>query len=230
MAFKGKLKKIINRSYFLYDRKVFDHHRIFYSQDGEDAIFMKLCKEKTGFYIDIGCNHPKRYNNTYILYLNGWSGINIDPNKSLIESFNKERPNDINIVSGVAMNDINLKYFEFNDNLLNTFDEKRKDYLIKNSTYDLISTQKVRCQPLSKILSEFLTKKSPIDLMSIDTEGFDFDVLQSNDWNNFNPKYIMIEDINLDLHDLNKSEIHTFLISKDYKIIARTHNTSFYTK
>lgn len=230
MAFKRKLKKIINRWYFLYDRKVFDHHRIYYSQDGEDAIFMKLCKKKKGLYVDIGCNHPKRYNNTYNLYLNGWRGINIDPNKALIESYNKERPNDINIVSGVAMNKINLTYFEFNENLLNTFDEKRKEYLLKHSTYELISTKKVRCQPLSTILSEIVTNKSYIDLMSIDTEGFDLEVLQSNDWDRFSPEYIMIEDIGLDLQFLNKSQIHIFLKDKDYKIIARTHNTSFYKK
>ena len=31
-----------------------------------------------GIYIDVGCNHPIKFNNTYLLYKRGWSGINID--------------------------------------------------------------------------------------------------------------------------------------------------------
>ena len=52
-----------------------------YSQDNED-LFLNEYFEKisNGFYVDIGCHHPKRFSNTYLLYKKGWKGVNIDAN------------------------------------------------------------------------------------------------------------------------------------------------------
>ena len=51
-----------------------------------NRIFSKIDK---GIYIDLGCNHPIKYNNTYLLYKRGWSGINIDSDQTSIEAFKK---------------------------------------------------------------------------------------------------------------------------------------------
>ena len=51
----------------------------------------------TGFYVDIGAHHPKRFSNTYIFYQRGWRGINIDAKPGTKEVFNKLRPRDINL-------------------------------------------------------------------------------------------------------------------------------------
>ena len=43
----------------------------FYSQFGEDRIIVnEIIKPsyKNGFYVDVGCFHPKKYSNTYLLY------------------------------------------------------------------------------------------------------------------------------------------------------------------
>ena len=58
--------KTINKNYF--------------SQFGEDRIIKELIKPnyKNGFYIDVGCYHPKKHSNTYLLFKKKkWSGINI---------------------------------------------------------------------------------------------------------------------------------------------------------
>ena len=50
-----------------------------YSMDGEDIeIFNYFKNKKNGFYVDVGAYHPIQRNNTMLLYLNGWEGINID--------------------------------------------------------------------------------------------------------------------------------------------------------
>ena len=50
-----------------------------YSISNVDLIIDRLfSKIKKGVYIDVGCNHPIKYNNTYLLHKRGWSGINID--------------------------------------------------------------------------------------------------------------------------------------------------------
>ena len=59
-----------------------------------DRIF---ANKKKGVYIDVGCNHPIKYNNTYLLYKRGWNGINIDLDKLSIKEFNKFRKKDYNV-------------------------------------------------------------------------------------------------------------------------------------
>jgi len=50
-----------------------------YSQTGQDVFVSSLFnKGYIGFFIDIGCNRPKRDNNTLLLEENGWDGLAID--------------------------------------------------------------------------------------------------------------------------------------------------------
>ena len=67
-----------------------------YSQEGEDMILRRLFeKQKTGFYVDVGAHHPKRFSNTFFFYKKGWSGINIDAMPNSMRLFDKIRPRDI---------------------------------------------------------------------------------------------------------------------------------------
>ena len=69
-----------------------------YSMDGEDIeIFNYFKNKKNGFYVDVGAYHPIHRNNTMLLYLNGWEGINIDISDFSIKLFNHLRPRDINL-------------------------------------------------------------------------------------------------------------------------------------
>ena len=50
-----------------------------YSISGVDLIIDRIfSKIREGVYIDLGCNHPIKYNNTYLLHKREWKGINID--------------------------------------------------------------------------------------------------------------------------------------------------------
>ena len=76
-----------------------------YSQDGEDKLLVEYFNfKKEGFFIDIGCHHPKRFSNTYLLHKRGWSGINIDANPWTIFLFNIFRGKDINLCTVVGTN------------------------------------------------------------------------------------------------------------------------------
>ena len=79
---KNTLVKILYLYYNIYIRNL----KFFFnsSQFGEDKKIFKLFKKK-GTYLDLGCFHPIRDNNTYLMYKSGWSGINIDLNPLSIE-------------------------------------------------------------------------------------------------------------------------------------------------
>ena len=83
-----------------------------YAISGVDLIVDRFfSKVKNGIYIDIGCNHPIKYNNTYLLYKRGWKGINIDLDQKSIDEFNKFRPKDHNIKSLISNNNEDTKKY-----------------------------------------------------------------------------------------------------------------------
>ena len=88
---------------------------VYYSQSGEDIIIGNFFQNKNkGFFVDVGAYHPKHYSNTYLLYKNGWRGINIEPNPASIKLFNKYRKNDINLQTGVLNENKEAYYHIFN--------------------------------------------------------------------------------------------------------------------
>ena len=111
-----------------------------YSISNVDLIIDRLFRNnKKGIYLDIGCNHPIKHNNTYLLYERGWNGINIDLDKTSIDEFKKLRPKDINIQIGVSNYAGNKKVFYYHKRSpLNTLSKKLKELELKNQLKHLI--------------------------------------------------------------------------------------------
>ena len=82
----------------------------FYSQFGEDKILFELIPKnfKSGFYVDVGCFHHKKYSNTYLLHKRGWVGVNIDMEKEKIDLFNIARPGDYNFLGAISDKKTNI--------------------------------------------------------------------------------------------------------------------------
>ena len=105
LFFKWSKINPILKKIFLYYNIYIRNFKFFFnnSQFGEDKKILKLFKDnKEGIYLDLGCFHPIRQNNTYLFHKRGWKGINIDLNPLTIELFNFMRPNDINICAAVS--------------------------------------------------------------------------------------------------------------------------------
>ena len=202
---------------------------IYFSQEGEDIILSKLFfDKKDGFYVDIGAHHPIKLSNTYKYYLQGWSGINIDALPGSMQLFLKKRPRDINIEIGIAQEEKEMPFYVFNQATLNTFDEATARQHVAQHGQPIIKTILVQTAPLSKILDAYLPKGKAIDFMSIDVEGLDLIVLQSNDWQKYKPKVILVEYIGADLEMLLDTEMHMFLSEQGYCIMSKTFHTVIY--
>ncbi len=174
-----------------------------YSQKGEDLIIHKILKnKKRGFYIDVGTNDPKRFNNTKYFSLIGWRGINIEPDVNCFKKIQKDRKKDINLNLGVGDVNSELTFYEFIPDTLSTFSKKDAERY-KKIGYVLVSRRKIQVKSLSVILRNFLKGKQ-IDIMSIDTEGYDKNVLLSNDWKRYRPKVVCIESVEHDIKDSSK--------------------------
>jgi FkbM family methyltransferase len=180
-----------------------------WSQEGEDRILSRIFERQAlGFYVDIGAHHPKRFSNTYLFYKKGWSGINVDAMPNSMRAFNKARPRDINLEFGVGTKESEHNYYIFNEPALNGFSKKlSEERHYSENEYNIIKKIKVTIKPLSKILEKHLPNEQLIDFMNIDVEGLDLDVLRSNNWQRYRPKFVLVEALNSSLHELFDSEI-----------------------
>ncbi len=195
---------------------------ISYSQEGEDLILDSIMNnKKQGFYVDIGAHHPVRFSNTKIFYDRGWNGVNVDLIN--IDKFNKKRPKDFNICNLVGKNQSN-KFYIFDDGALNTFSEEKARECEK-AGYKIIEEKLITTKPLREILDECSVKK--IDFMSIDVEGHEIEVLESNNWNLYCPDIILIE-IHESLENIFNDKIYLFLKDKGYNLLCKTVRTCFF--
>jgi FkbM family methyltransferase len=234
MSLKSFIKKaivdIIPDSIKRAIRNPYINSNVSYSQEGEDLILERIFGKKAkGFFIDVGAHHPVKYSNTYIFYLKGWRGINIDAMPGSMEVFNELRPDDINIECPISDDEEELTYYIFNEPALNTFSEeeaKKKDGI---ENFKVTRTEKLRTKKLANVVAEYLPNGQGVDFISIDVEGLDLRVLKSIDWNVIKPKIILVEDLSRDLEIIfEKGEVRKYLQTKGYKIFAKTVNTVFF--
>lgn len=199
-----------------------------YSQEGEDLILWRIfAKKPVGFYVDVGAHHARRFSNTYIFYLRGWRGINIDATPGSMVSFRQDRPHDINIEAAIANEQKELTFFMFRDRALNSFDEAKSRRLV-NAGHDILQEQKIQTCRLTEILQNYLPDGQEIDFLSIDVEELDLEVLKSNDWQRYRPVYILFEDKSFDATNPQVNETHRFMVSQNYEFFAKTVSTLIY--
>ena len=200
-----------------------------FSQEGEDMVLKRIFDKQTkGFYIDVGAHHPKRFSNTYNFYLKGWKGINIDAMPKSMDLFNKIRPRDINLELGVGQKEEELYYHIFNEPALNSFSKELSETRDKaQDSYFIKDIIKVEVKPLDKILDIHLINDE-IDFLNVDVEGLDLEVLKSNDWSKYRPKFVLVEILKSSLHDIHKDPIFQLMKEKNYTIFSKQVNTVFF--
>ena len=201
-----------------------------YGQDGEDVILDRMLeRQAVGFYVDVGAHHPVRFSNTYLFYQRGWRGINIDAMPGSMKKFEQLRPRDINIECGVAGNAGKLMYHRFNEPALNTFDAAEAQ--LKNKPpYQMIDAVEVSVERLDALLVRHLPARQRIDFLSVDVEGKDEEVLRSNDWSSFRPRFILAETLRTNMLSLGECPVVNFLRSVGYTPVCKAYNTSFFAR
>ncbi len=212
--------------------KSFTHKKISYSFGGIDSLVLNIFKnQKKGFYLDIGCGHPIKNNNTYLLNKKGWNGINIDLDKENIELFNIYRKTDYNIATAISDKEGETDlYFYHNKSALNTINKENADF----QKAKVSSVKKIKTQTINKILENSPYKDKKIDFLSVDVEGSEFDILKDFDFNKYSPKVIVVEFLdlslkkleikNLNVNNIIKSEIYKLILSKNYTLANILHS------
>ena len=139
-----------------------------------DRMFSKI---NNGSFIDLGCNHPIKFNNTYLLYKRGWRGINIDLDKKSIEEFDQIRNEDYNVQSLISSTKGEEKeiYFYHTRSAINTVSDKLVKY--RKTDKDKIQIIKQNTDTLENIIDKSPYKDKKINLLSIDIENHEYEAL-----------------------------------------------------
>lgn len=226
--FPRRLKNAVLRLQAFYHWDIY--HRKSWAQEGEDLILERyFSSQSEGFYVDVGAHHPLRFSNTYRFYKKGWRGVNIDAMPNSMTEFNRVRSRDINVEVPVSADSKVLPYYIFNEPALNGFDaELAEGRNQANNTYYIERTEYLETRRLSEILDEHLREGQKIDFLSIDVEGFDLEVLKSNDWQKYRPGMVLVEVFGGSLPAVIDSDINKFMIHRNYELYAKTVNTVFY--
>ena len=207
------------KTIYLYYNLYIRNFKFFFnsSQFGEDKRIIKLFT-KSGIYLDIGCFHPVRHSNTYLMYKLGWSGINIDLNPLSIKLFNIARPLDINICAALSdKKKVKNLYFHHELSPLNTI--TREHTLLYRDIFGLknLKIKKIKTKTLKELLRKYNIKK--IDFLNIDVEGQELEVLKTLNFNHFNIKVICIEILTVTKKiKKRRNEIVKFLKKKNYTL------------
>jgi FkbM family methyltransferase len=163
-----------------------------YAQNFEDVLLWRLFRQKSGFYVDVGAAHPVKDSVTRLFYLNGWTGINVEPNPDYFSLLQRQRPLDINLCCAVADKEGETQFqFVSNDPNLSSLGKISGDLIAKHRL--IIKPFKTRVTTLHQILTEYKIKK--IDFLKIDAEGFEKQVLAGLRLKQHQPRVLLVESV-----------------------------------
>ena len=194
---------------------LYSGERIQLDKNLDDDIF----NQKTeGFYIDIGAHDGLQASNTAFLeFHRNWRGILVTPSTKHFQQCKVNRPNSFVINAACVCMDYPHATIDGNFNSINGCpkDSPLASTISQNITVSALSLNSI----LDRYIKEQDLCKTTIDLLKIDTYGYDLEVLKGIDLSKYNPNYILIE-----LYDHNHDTITEYLQSNNYIVYSNLSN------
>lgn len=199
-----------------------------------DYIFRSYSKNSAEFFfIEIGAsdNIGQDQIGKYILGLN-WRGIIIEPVKYLFDKLLNEYSSRKELIFenvAIAETEEERDFYYVSDHQFNlpscirgigSFSINHLNKFNFSGKENNILTQRVKCITFDKLIKKYQVKK--IDLLQIDTEGYDFEILKTVDFCNLKPRIIHYEFCHLD--QSNQKMSIELLKSNGYFIVKKQAN------
>jgi hypothetical protein len=138
-----------------------------------------------------------------------------------MELFHIFRPRDINLELCLCpINNSEVNFYIFDNFAYNTLDSKMAKKA-QSIGVKLIEKKILKTTTITDCLYRYLPKDVQIDLMTIDVEGLDEEILMSNDWERYHPKYLVLEKHETDIGEINQVPLIQYLTNYDYKVVAK---------
>lgn len=224
--------KFFKKIYFFYNIYIRNFKFLSKSSQFDEEIFLKkyFKNDRKGKYLDLGCFHPVRDNNTYQLYKKNWNGINLDLNPLTIELFNFSRPRDINLNIALSRKSGKKNFYYFGEfSPLNTLDKNHLKFLEKNFNVkrNQYKIKRIKTEKINSILNKY--KFNKIDFLSIDLEGQEYEVLRDFNFKKYKINLLSVEMLSHNILSKKISKkLDRLLVRNRFKFIYKTGVNYFY--
>jgi len=199
---------------------------ISYAQNFEDVMLARVFGSRTdGFYVDVGAGDPVTLSVTKWFYDLGWSGINIEPNRSLFKKLCADRSRDVNLECGAGASPKTAEFMEMPRPELSSFDSRVHQSAREQKIFG--TTRTVRVVPLTGILDQYAGERR-IDFLKVDVEGWEREVLRGLDLEKYRPTLILIESTWPETRIESQSEWEGDLIAARYTFVYFDGLNRFY--
>jgi FkbM family methyltransferase len=208
------------------------HYRKSWSQCGEDLILRHLfdmLEIARPRYIDIGAHHPWYFNNTYLFYRQGCSGVNIEPDPALHATLRRGRPRDVNLNVGIGPAEGELDFHVMSVRTLNTFSAAEAKRYVEQHGISIVETRRIPVRTFAQAVDAHFGAAP--DLVSLDVEGMDYEVLRSIDFSRYRPHVFCVETISYATgreRGVKSGDIAGLMTANGYRLYADTYINSIY--
>jgi FkbM family methyltransferase len=172
---------------------------------------------QTGFYLDVGANHPFQISNTYRLYAAGMRGICVEPNDMLADLHQRVRPEDILLRTVVGPTNGLQRFYELSYHGVSTASDEELAARQRAGATLLKTTYKPMLRLDTLLETCRLPGREVFSFLSVDTEGWDEMVLNTNDWNLYRPQVVIVEAND----EASEASISNLMNSKGYRLEKR---------
>ncbi|MBO0732804.1 MAG: FkbM family methyltransferase, partial [Methylocapsa sp.] len=150
----------------------------------------------------------------------GWHCINIDPTPGSKRIFDKVRPRDTNLQLAVSQTDGQGYFYMVGQqpSVWNTLDRDAAASVAQKTGMEA-KTIVIEQRRLETILDCHLKGRS-FELLAIDAEGYDIEILKSNNFARFAPRVILIEVFLPSLEAIAASEVYAYLTRAGYTLYS----------
>jgi len=169
-----------------------------FGQCGEDAWFYGMLRERrvpwaeSGFYVDLGANHPVVLSATYLLYRAGWNGLTVEPIPSLCSLHRCFRPRDICLNTGVGSSREDRPFWETAPDVFSSFSQEATRQAEASGWCRILCESRVALRTPAEILTH-VPAGVRVNYLSIDTEGLDGEILRNWPWADCSPDIVSCE-------------------------------------
>ena len=194
-----------------------------YSDFKEDLIVEKYVPKKYS-YVDIGAGHPIIGNNTYYFYRKGVTGITVEPIRFHNKLHRFIRSKDVQIEALIGNTKHLQKFYEFNPTQYSTCSSEKYAELISAG----MKARKEYYVPSVDINEVFDKLKGVPLFVSIDCEGFDYEILKMINFSKFKNIFAIIFE-----KSSNKSideGMQKIMTISGFEIISQTVNNYIFMK
>ena len=190
------------------------------------AIEYLIRENKEIKFIQVGANDGVRFDDLYFTVTSQkWRGILLEPLPHLyarLVSNYQDHKQIIPINVGIHPSSKNVSIYHVGKNELSSYPDWAagiasfsKEHLIRHGINENhIDEKLVECQTLKQVIGDH--DFHDLDFLQVDTEGFDYEVIKTIDFNKSKPRLIKFEWMNLSGND--QREITNLLVRNGYKV------------